>query len=1704
MGNPQWKPSLNPSSPSTLNSRIQANIAAITLVKDLDGAPATPSQQSVLAQYSGWGGLSAVFDERNAKYESYRAQLQTLLTEEEYKSARRSVINAHYTHPEYVQAVWSALESYGFDGGRVLEPGCGVGNFIGLAPQGAHMTGVELDPLSASIAQALYPHAHIRNEGYETTPTPELFDAAVGNVPFGDIKLYDPAGNPGNHSIHNHFIVKALSQTKPGGVVAVLTSRYTLDAANPAARRDMYSRADLVSAVRLPTGAHSRIAHTEAVTDVLVFRVRKDGEAPRPFDWEHAPTMDIDGDSVRVNEFYQANPDHVLGSLRVGHGMYNSRQLQVEAHTVEALDLPRSVGRDLTQLMESDIERAKALGLEFSPQEVAALPAVARAPRTSQVGSLRSVDADTFEVLTDIGWDTLDVPKSQRRELSALLGLRDGARALIEAEAASASDTPQLDQLRRQLRSSYQSYVDQYGPINRMTRTARLSANGEERITVRRPPVMRTFDKDPFAPLAKAIEIYDADADIAQPAPIQSTRQIFAKYTPKGADTAEDALQMCIEQRGKIDLDYIGYLLGEDNADTVRQRLGTQIFDLPEGGYATRAEYLSGNVRRKLAAATAASANQDKFSANIEALNEVMPADLTPMEISAEPGAAWISTKIHANFIYHLVRQYGVEVAHDPINGWQFKGTSGYGVAQTSTWGTPRMTATQIFQNLCNNAPIRVFDEDSETGRQILNPVATEAAQGKAEQIREEFIRWLWDDPDRAANLLKVYNERFNSHVSRTYDEQGRALRLPGLAKTFQLHDHQRTAVARMIAEPTTGLFHEVGAGKTLEMVAGVMEQKRLGLIQKPMVIVPNHMLAQFEREWLQAYPQAKILAADVADITNRSGRGDFMARVTTSDWDAVICTQKAFERIPVESDTLQTYMSSQIEDLERWLETSDDAERYSVSRAEKALQRMRTNLEKRLEAVRNRSDAGLTFEKLGVDYLLVDEAHHYKNLSAQTRTQGIISATSSQRAQDLDMKLGYLRRTYGQRCATFATATPIANTMGEMWVMTHYLRPDLLEEAGLDTFDQWAKAFTEITSSVEATPSGKLEVRQRPARFQNLPELMQIWSAFGDVKTRDDLNLPVPDLKIDENGKRAAEVVKVDAGVAIDQFQERVLQRAELIQNRLVEPHIDNWLTLANDGKAMATDYRLISEKSRQRALDGVDVPLDFQKVDAAADRIAAIYDQYKDAEYLDELGQPSSTKGALQIVFLDQGTPGKRDKWNLYDELRDQLIQRGVPDEKIAYTHDASTTVEKDQLFARARTGAISVLIGSTEKMGTGANMQARAVALHHLNAPWRPADLAQREGRIIRQGNQNSEVQILRYVTERSFDTYMWQTLERKAAFINQIMRGTYSAREAEDLSPEQASYAQVKAIASGNPLLLEEAGIQNQLRTYQRRSQAWKSNQQILARQVSDWQSTVRNLERTIQAYEEAAATISPTAAEKFTASLNGVTYVKRAELSKALSEKLVPLVRDYAYLYQSPHLHTFTSPGLREVKLSIGTTPVLVGLAAKKANSDGAALAFALPHPSRAHMLLDADDVLVIAVKDIATGSHTIATRLENYVQSVHRKLEHYRTMVADKHAEIERGRIELAADNPWQSKLKDSQEQLSAIRSKIASMKVEEHRDAKRTASGADNIDQVRRVGMSTMNFGAPTKPGAAVPTHSSPPNQTQRFERNAGNGLRP
>ena len=1283
------------------------------------------------------------------------------------------------------------------------------------------------------------------------------------------MSLHDKAYNRGGHSMHNHFIIKSLALTRPGGLVAVLTSHYTLDARNPAARREMNAYADLVGAVRLPTGAHRRAAGTDVVTDLLVFRVREPGQAPASTAWETTRLLDVDGHQLRINAHFTDHPDRVLGQLQIGRGAYNAESLFVRGPV-------ESAPEQLATALLSITDRAHQEGLTMTP----ALPGERRALAAAEVGDdlweghITALPDGTFTTILRGTPEPLEVPRSQQPELRQLLGIRDGAKRLLAAEAATVEDTVDLDAIRGDLRARYEQYVAGHGPINRFTlrRTGRSDPEtGEDRMARVAPRVMRTLRDDPFASLIAAVEIFDEGTQTATPAALLTQRVVVPRTPVLGAETIEDALAVSLETHGRVELPAIAHLLGQPEAQT-RADLGELVYDDPATGQLVpAAEYLSGNVRTKLEAATAAAARDPDLTVNVAALAAVLPEDLGIADVEARMGAAWIDADTHAQFLREILRDPTLKVEHPGGAVWAVKGNT-HSLEALSEWGTERMPAVAIAKATLEQRPVQVFDEVDE--KRVLNPGETTAAQEKAETMQERFSEWVWEDPERTDRLLTDYNRRFNSLVLRDYTTEGERLTLPGLAKTFSPHPHQRAAVARMICEPAVGLYHEVGAGKTAEMVCGAMELRRLGMVTKPAVVVPNHMLEQFSREWLQLYPQARLLAASSEDLAGPRRR-QFVARVATNDWDAVIMTRTAFERVPLSGDAQREYLAREVESLRAMLASAQGGDGLTVKRIEKMLVNTEQRIAERLDAVK---DPGITFEATGIDYLIIDEAHDYKNLRTPSNIRDA-AIEGSKRASDLHMKTEYLRSRHGDRVITAATATPIANSVTETHVMQRYLRPDLLREAGVEAFDTWAATFAKTVTEIEMAPTGggNYRMNTRFARFQNVPELLRMWAVFADVKTAEDLQLPTPDLARRDDGERAPRTVVIAPSPEITAYVTSLGERAEAVRNGTVEPDVDNMLLISTHGRMAALDMRMVRpEPSSTRC-----------KLDVAAQNIARLYQACKDRPYLDRAGgERSPVPGALQIVFCELGVPNTA-KWSAYDELRDQLVALGVPRERVRFIHDAKNDLEKGRLFAAARSGQIAVLIGSTQKMGVGTNIQSRAVALHHLDCPWRPADISQREGRILRQGNQHREVGIYRYVVAGSFDAYMWQTVERKAKFIAQLMRGRLDVREIEDVGDNTLSYAEVKALASGDPLILEKAHADAELTRLARLQRAHERNQHALRRTIATTQTHVDRAARELPAVQAAIAVRTDTRGDAFQMTVDGRHASTRAQAAQLL-------------------------------------------------------------------------------------------------------------------------------------------------------------------------------------------------------------------------
>ncbi len=1396
--------------PSGAKGRAQANLAAIGLVDQLEaeGRAATPAEQDRLAAWSGWGAVPQIFDGR-VDWAAENTQLRGLLSQQEYRRAEANTLNAHYTDPEIAAALWDALHTAGFTGGRVLEPGCGSGTFLGLAPPEARMVGVELDPITAKISAYLYPSAQVRNEGFEATRVPEnSFTATIGNVPFGGFAVHDPAHNPARHSIHNHFILKSLALTAPGGYVAVISSHFTMDSTSQRARRDIATVADLVGAVRLPTKAFDRVAGTAAVTDILLLRKREEGREPAAGqDWiDTRPVAATDKDGgyteTDINAYFAAHPENVLGALHVGHGMYNADTLEVR----RTGDLPLAgVVAERLRVITRDAT-AVGLALSATPESVTSLEATSfdqgllTADGTRQQTALATLrcdeDSDTLHRFDGTGWVVHPARAGKVAETRELLHLRDLGGALIRAQldGLPAADR---DQLRGELNRSYDAYVRRHGPINRFTWTkpAEITqAKHAERMTKaeagwrrrnaedgvpyagqvpvetqqrweeaawapgtpskRAPHLDGGIRNDPTFATVAALEVFDEDTQTATKAPIFSTDVVGPRPARTSAATVEAALAISLDETRSVDVDRIAALLDIDTTAAREALIGRVYPDTTDPAVLIpAAEYLSGNVRTKLAQAQAAATVDPVYTGNVEALSQVQPPTIEAAEIHQRPGVPWVPVADYRQFVSEVLGARDVEVDYT-LGQWSIdvpkyqRGTP----LMIDTYGTEHKDAVELLESLCNSASIQVSrakEEIERTGGGALDMNATFAAQAQARKLAEKWTEWLWSDPDRSERLVGVYNERFNSLRARTYD--GAEMELPGLGEHFVPHPYQRHAAARMVAEPTVLLDHVVGAGKTGTMLMGAMEQKRLGLVSQPWMVVPNHIIEQVGREAKQWYPAANVLVGTTgADATDRRR---LVAQTATSDWDLVILPESVFTAIKVSPQRHAAHLDATVDAMRA--AAAESSNKTSVKRLQQAIEKMEERVERLTD--QGRKDSGLTFEESGCDYLII-EAHMFKNKMRPSGVAELACSPGSQKAEGLAMKLAVLRerrndrdlaegRVPGpERVATFATGTPVANSLGEMWVMQSYLRPDLLQEAGVEGIDAWGAVFTGTSTSVELNATGsKLRPVTRIGEFVNVPELVTMSSVYTDAVTREEVAQVgrIPEL---ETGAR--QVISKQASQEVRDFITDLAWRGAHFDPK--RPDVDNSLKVSNDGRNVSMDERMANLAE----------PLDGGRVDLVATQVQRVWQQTRHTVYHDDAGRPEPLPGGVQIIFCDRSTPHQKDGgWSLYEGLREELVARGMPAEAIRFIHDYPKPADKAQLFRDCRSGKVAVVMGSTEKMGTGTNIQDRAVAMHHMDVPWRPADLEQREGRILRQGNKNPEVQIFNYVTEGTFDTIMW---------------------------------------------------------------------------------------------------------------------------------------------------------------------------------------------------------------------------------------------------------------------------------------------------------------------------------------------------------
>ncbi len=1393
-------------------------IAAIRTLKviEQEQRPATSEEKQTLARFSGFGPVAlSIFPEpvsgryKDAGWQALGEELKTLLTPDEYDSAKRTTFNAFYTSPTVIKGIHDALRRVGIsDEATVLEPGCGVGNFMGQGSPGQRFIGVELDSISGRIAKAIYPQHDIRIESFHDTKLPEDgIDAVIGNVPFSDLKL-DHHGQ--KFSLHDYFFAKSVDALKPGGVLALVTSHYTLDKQNAAIREYLANRADFVGAIRLPSDAFKREG-TAVVTDIVFLRKRVPSEHAHHVDpdWLNVAPLMVDGGEVIVNRYFLNHPEMVLGNWSRKDTLYGGEGYSLISNGDLAAQLQQAIGR----LPRFDPLRPAKSEEPSAPPFVPPPPERHIGEGSFFIGenkAIYQIEGGQGQKVVYGGRELTADGAMTGKRLAALIELRDKARRVLQSQNEGWPGQHRK-QVRLELNRTYDRFVMAYGPINKTT-------FGETKTgtTIRRMPNLVKFKEDPDAMLVMSLEDYDEVTGKATKAAIMS-RDVVGRSQPiTQVRSAEEGLLVSLNQHGSVYLDYIAQLYGKPENQVIEE-LGDLIFQDPETGqWETADAYLSGNVREKLAVAEKAGPN---YIRNINALHVVQPEDVLPGDIDANLGAPWIPDFDIQAFASELfkVDSSSVPVAHlkkDAV--WSLD--AGYAakasVAATSEFGTPRANGTWLLDLALNMKSPTIYDtiDHGDREERVVNQEETMAAREKQKLIKERFRQWVFADPDRTERLVRVYNDNFNNLRPRQFD--GSHLDFPGMNQALSLRQHQKDAVWRGMSSGNTLLAHVVGAGKTFTMAATGMKMKQAGLIHKPMYVVPNHLLEQFAREFMQLYPNAKLLVASKDDLS-KDRRKMLTAKIASGEWDGIVVTHSSFERIGMSKDYQEQFLREQITEYDQLL-IEHAAQKGTNRNLIKTIEKQKAARAEKLKNLlaEDKKDDGLVFDELGVDHVFIDEAHYFKNLETPTKMDRVagIQTGGSERAFDVYMKARYLDQQHPGHGATFATGTPISNTMVEMYTMQRFLDPRGLRSRGIEHFDAWAATFGEVVDTMEISPDGGgLRQRSRFAKFTNLPELQQMFRAFSDVQTAEMLNLPRPKLK---GGKPI--VVACPMSDEQQELQQELVKRYERIRSEKIDPRIDNALAITTDGRKLATDARMLSATAP-------DFP--ESKVNRLVENVVDIWKE-------------STTTRGTQMIFADMGVNLTEWGYSPYDEIIGKLVAHGIPREQIATMGEAESDAKKQALFEKVRQGSVRVLIGSTQKMGTGTNVQKRLVALHHLDAPWKPAEVEQRDGRILRQGNENPEVSIFRYVTEGSFDAYMWQALETKARFISQIMTGDNAARRAEDIGSQELSYAEVKAIASGNPAVLTLAEADAELQRLALLKKNHLDEQYVARRKVRD--------------------------------------------------------------------------------------------------------------------------------------------------------------------------------------------------------------------------------------------------------------------------
>ena len=1352
-------------------AKFKANMEAIRLLKELEQEQrlATPEEQEVLSRYVGWGGIPQAFEERNSAWAEEYTQLKGVLTSEEYSAARASTLNAFYTSPTVIKAMYEALDNMGLKQGNILEPSCGVGNFMGLLPESmsaTNMYGVELDPVSGQIAKQLYQKNRIAVQGFEETSYPDsFFDCVIGNVPFGAYQVSDRKYDRYHFMIHDYFIAKSLDLLRPGGVVAVVTSSGTMDKQNLEVRQYFANRADLLGAIRLPNNAFQRNANTSVVADILFFQKRDRAAITEP-DWVQLKTTP---EGYTVNSYFADHPEMVLGDFTTESTQYGKQEVTVKAK--EGADLAEQL-KEAVKHIQGTITEQEISDTELEEQ-VVSIPAD---PNIKNF-SFALVGEDIYYRENSV-MNKMELPVVTGERVRGMVAIRDATNRLLERQLEECSDE-EVASLQAELNQVYDSFTAKYGL---------LSSNANK----------RAFSMDSSYCLLTSLEFLDEKGELKRKADIFTKRTIRRAEPVTSVDTASEALAVSIGEKAKVDIPYMMELTGK-TVEEVTEELTGVIFKNPlTDKWEPSDEYLSGNVREKLNIARQFAENHPEYMINVQALERVQPKDLDASEIEARLGTTWISPDYITEFMaetFHTPRQHinyeRIKVQYAEVTGqWNIKGKnvdSSNNPLSTATYGTQRANAYRLLEDALNLRDTKIYDtiHDANGEHRVLNRKETTLAQQKQELIREEFKEWIFKDMSRRETLCKIYNERFNSIRPREYD--GSHIQFVGMNPEIKLMEHQKNAVAHILYGNNTLLAHCVGAGKTFQMIAAGMESKRLGLAQKNLYVVPNHLLEQWGSDFLRLYPGANILVATKKDF-EPANRKRFCSRIATGDYDAVIIAHSQFEKIPLSRERQIALLKDQIADITFSIEAAKEeaGQQYTVKQMEKTKKTLKAKLEKLND--QTRKDDVVTFEQLGIDRLFVDESHNYKNLFLYTKMRNVagISQTDAQKSSDMFMKCRYMDEITGGKGITFATGTPVSNSMTELYTIMRYLQYDTLMNMGMGHFDSWAATFGETVTAIELSPEGTgYRAKTRFARFFNLPELISIFKEAADIQTADMLNLPVPEAEYINEVLKPSEEQK--------EMVEAFSERAEKVRGGVVDPRVDNMLKITNDGRKCALDQRLLNDMLPDAG---------ESKVNACVENAFQVWEDGKDTQ-------------ATQLIFCDLSTPKNDGTFNVYDDVRNKLVERGIPKEEIAFIHEYNTEVRKAELFAKVRAGQVRILMGSTPKLGAGTNVQDRLLALHHLDCPWKPSDLEQQEGRILRQGNQNDKVKIFRYVTENTFDSYMWQILENKQKFISQIMTSKSPVRACEDVDDTALSYAEIKALATGNEYIKEKMDLDVQV-------------------------------------------------------------------------------------------------------------------------------------------------------------------------------------------------------------------------------------------------------------------------------------------------